>query len=120
MFPSHDQEMAWWDSEWDQPGATWTEKSAGVQPAWTQYMTSVNKTYGSFAEPDNQMFMTLNRRFQWDPDNDQIADLTTYIDPAKYNYIFAQQSLDAQNFWTQIGIGLDVTRVMSPKVMPIL
>ena len=27
------------------------------------YMTNVNKTYGNFAIQDNEMFMTLNRRY---------------------------------------------------------
>mgnify|MGYP000415193266 CR=1 FL=1 len=76
------QEMAWWDTKYDQATTSWPMKSAGVQPAWTQYMTAVNKTYGEFARQDSQMFMTLNRRYEWDG-VDGIADLTTYIDPAK-------------------------------------
>jgi hypothetical protein len=113
------QEMAWWSTAWDQASTSWPMKSAGVQPAWIQYMTNTNRTYGSFAEQDNQMFMTLNRRYQWDGTED-IDDLTTYIDPGKYNYIFAQQSIDAQNFWSHIGVSLRVTRVMSPKIMPMV
>lgn len=112
------QEMAWWDTAYNAGTTEWTLKSAGVQPAWTQYTTNVNRTFGGFAEADNQMFMTLNRRYRFNGTG--IDDLTTYIDPANYNYIFAQQALDAQNFWTQIGVGLEVTRVMSPKIMPML
>ena len=40
-------------------------------------MTNVNKTYGNFALPDNQMFMTLNRRYEYDNVNKSILDLTT-------------------------------------------
>ena len=61
-------------------------------------MTSYNQTFGNFAIATQQMFMTLNRRYEMD-ENISIADLTTYIDPAKYNYIFADTSLDAMNFW---------------------
>ena len=60
-------------------------------------MTSVNKTYGNFAIENNQMFMTLNRRYQEGGQGASlIADLTTYIDPKKYNFIFAETELDAQ------------------------
>ena len=54
------ERMAWWDTYHDD--TNWITKSAGYQPAWMEYMTSVNKTFGNFAIQDNQMFMTLNRR----------------------------------------------------------
>ena len=47
-----------------------------------------------------------------------ITDLTTYIDPSKFNYIFADTSLDAMNFWVQIGVSAKVRRVMSAKQIP--
>ena len=49
--------------------------------------------------------MTLNRRYERNikaNGKPEIKDLTTYIDPSKFNHIFAQTSLDAMNFWTQI------------------
>ena len=94
-----------------------TVYSAGKQPAWLNYMTNYNKTYGEFANPDTQMFMTLNRRYELDSNN-RIKDLTTYIDPAKYNYIFADTRLDAQNFWVQIATDITARRKMSAKIMP--
>lgn len=108
------EQMAWWDTEWD--GAKWVQKSAGKQPAWINYMTNVNRTYGNFAEANNEMFMTLNRRYEADANG--IKDLTTYIDPVKSNFIFAQTSLDAQNFWTQIAVNITARRKMSAKIMP--
>ena len=48
----------------------------------------------------------------------EIKYITTYIDPEKYNYIFADTSLDAMNFWVQLGIGAKVRRKMSAKVIP--
>ena len=110
------EELAWWDTTWDQGTTSWVQKSAGLQPSWIHYMTNVNRTYGDFAIATNSMFMTLNRRYEWE--NGTIKDLTTYIDPAKFNYIFAQQSIDATNFWTQIGIKLRVRRKISAKIMP--
>ena len=47
-----------------------------------------------------------------------IDDLTTYIHPQKYNNIFAQTSIDAQNFWVQIGVDIEARRKLSAKVMP--
>ena len=73
------------------------EFSAGKQPAWINYMTNYSKCYGEFANPNTQMFMTLNRRYEVNS-NMRIKDLTTYIDPVKYNYILADTRRDAQNF----------------------
>lgn len=92
-------------------------KSAGKQPAWINYMTNVNITRGNFAEENEQMFMTLNRRYERDG-NAGIKDLTTYIDPSKFNNIFADTRLDAQNFWTQIKVDMKVRRKMSAKQIP--
>ena len=94
-----------------------TTYSAGKQPAWIDYMTDYNRTYGEFANPETQMFMTLNRRYELDA-NKRIKDLTTYIDPIKYNYIFADSRRDAQNFWVQIAVDVTARRKMSAKIMP--
>ncbi|AXH75328.1 MAG: major capsid protein [Microviridae sp.] len=110
------EQMAWWDTRYD--GTKWVQKSAGKQPAWLNYMTNVNQVRGNFAVKDNEMFMTLNRRYETDDLTVGIKDLTTYIDPVKYNYIFAQTSLDAMNFWAQVSVDMTVRRKMSAKVMP--
>lgn len=109
--------MAFWDTTIDEAGNP-TFKSAGKQPAWLDYMTAVNRLYGNFADERSQMFMTLARRYE--PDNEQktIKDLTTYIDPSKYNYAFAQTDLTAQNFMVQIGMDITARRKMSAKLMP--
>lgn len=111
------EQMAWWDTYYD--GTQWVQRSAGKQPAWIDYMTAVSKTYGNFAIRSNSMFMTLNRRYEWEIDGTiRIQDLTTYIDPTKFNHIFAENSLDAQNFWVQIGLNTTARRKMSAKIMP--
>lgn len=108
-------QMAYWDT--DHNGTQWVFKSAGKQPAWINYMTAINKTYGNFAVESNEMFMTLNRKYEFEP-NTGIRDLTTYIDPVKFNSIFANTSLDAQNFWVQIAVDINARRKISAKVMP--
>lgn len=88
------------------------DNSIGKQPAWIEYMTSVNKTYGNFALIENEGWMCLNRIFG------EIDTYTTYIFPHLYNNIFADTDITAQNFWIQIGFDCKPRRVMSAKVIP--
>ena len=115
-------QMAHWDTQVKNTGVIY--KSAGKQPAWVNYMTSVNEVRGNFARQDDQMFMTLNRQYENKNVDDlgnvyiTIKDLTTYIDPVKYNHIFAYTRRDAQNFWVQIGVNIQARRKMSAKIIP--
>lgn len=88
------------------------KKSIGKQPAWIEYMTNVNKTYGNFALVENEGWMCLNRIFG------NIDTYTTYIFPHLYNNIFADTDITAQNFWVQIAFNMKPRRVMSAKVIP--
>jgi hypothetical protein len=110
-------QIAYWDTGVDNAGNL-TLSSAGKIPAWTNYRTRVNECYGSFAIPNSEMFMTLNRRYTKDLATKHIKDLTTYIDPSLYNYIFAYTKIDAQNFWVQIAVNMYVRRKMSAAIMP--
>lgn len=87
-------------------------KSIGKQPAWIEYMTNVNKTYGNFALLENEGWMCLNRIFG------DISTYTTYIFPHLYNNIFADTDITAQNFWIQIAFNTKPRRVMSAKIIP--
>lgn len=113
-------EMAWFDTEISQGGEKVKFQSVGKVPAWLNYMTAVNQTRGAFAEENSQMFMTLNRKYEGTTETDKegIKDITTYIDPSKFNHIFAETSLDSQNFWTQISVNNTARRKMSAKVIP--
>ena len=88
------------------------DKSIGKQPAWIEYMTNINKTYGNFALVENEGWMCLNRIFG------DINTYTTYIFPHLYNNIFADTDLTSQNFWVQIAFNTNPRRVMSAKVIP--
>lgn len=116
--------LAWWSTFYQSGTGNFVQGYYGKQTGWIHYQTNVNRTYGNFAIENNEMFMTLNRRYTPLTLAGSIpiivSDLTTYIDPAKYNNIFAQTALDAQNFWVQIGVGMYVRRKMSSKVMPSL
>lgn len=109
--------MAWWDTPVNTAGVP-TYRTAGKQPAWLWYMTNYNRVFGNFAIESEQMFMTLNRRYERNPVNGRILDLTSYVDPQKYNHIFAYTARDAQNFWVQIGVNATARRKMSAKLMP--
>ena len=110
--------MAWFDTSITTSGTgDPVYKSAGKQPAWINYMTNVNQTRGDFAIEGNSMFMTLNRRYERNSTGG-IKDLTTYVDPSKFNAIFAQTALDSQNFWVQISNKIFARRKMSAKVIP--
>ena len=93
-------------------GVTSYKKSIGKQPAWIEYMTNINRTYGNFALIENEGWMCLNRVFG------DINTYTTYIFPHLYNNIFADTDVTAQNFWIQIAFNMEPRRVMSAKVIP--
>lgn len=93
-------------------GVTDHQKSIGKQPAWIEYMTNVNKTFGNFALIENEGWMCLNRIFG------EADTYTTYIFPHLYNNIFADTDVTAQNFWVQIAFNTKPRRVMSAKIIP--
>lgn len=113
------EQLAWFSTTVDSAGIP-TRKSVGKQPSWINYMTNVNRVHGNFAIQDNEMFMTLNRRYEYDPATKNIKDLTSYIDPAKFNQIFAETDLNGQNYWAQIAVNMNVRRLISAKQIPAL
>lgn len=119
------ERAAWWGTMFDRLNGEWVKMAMGKSPAWIDYMTATNETHGTFAEEGKTMYMTLNRRYEYKPRkpfydgiNHGIWDLTTYVNPTKYNYSFADTSLAAQNFWVQIGMQVIARRVMSAKIIP--
>ena len=79
------------------------EYSVGKQPAWIDYMTNYNKTYGNFAVGESESFTVLNRIYQtkWTSNggsNTPKLNSSTYIDPQAYNYVFADTDLQSMNF----------------------
>lgn len=88
----------------------------GKQPAWIQYMTAVNRTYGNFAAGESEAFMCLNRIYE--ADGTKVLNPSTYINPEDYIYQFAERSLESQDFWVQIGYNVQARRVMSAKQIP--
>lgn len=114
-------QMHWADTHFDENGNV-IFQSAGKQPAWINYQTDVDECLGNFALEADQMWMTLNRRYEIEFNTqggyEGIKDLTTYIDPSKFNNIFAYTRLDAQNFWVQIDKKITARRKMSARQIP--
>lgn len=109
-------ERAWW-TDYVTADPDLKRTSAGKTVAWINYMTNVNRTFGNFAPGMSESFMVLNRNYSINT-NKQIEDLTTYIDPVKFNYIFADTNLDAMNFWVQTKFDIKVRRLISAKQIP--
>jgi hypothetical protein len=93
--------------------------AANKTVAWIDYMTNYNRTFGDFAAGEALDFMVLNRRYEVGSNN-TIEDLTTYIDPQKYIEIFADTSIDSQNFWVQTVIQATRRGNYSAKQIPFL
>jgi hypothetical protein len=109
-------ERAWW-ADYYNADPDLKKTAAGKTVAWINYMTNVNRTFGNFAPGMSESFMVLNRNYSMSA-NQQIEDLTTYIDPTKFNYIFADTNLDAMNFWVQTKFDIKVRRLISAKQIP--
>lgn len=115
------EQMAWWGTKINQTNGALVRQSAGKVVAWANYMTAVDHAYGDFASPGGKGYMVLARNYEYADTNAGISfikDLTTYIDPAKFNYAFAYAGLDSQNFWVQIHSKVITRRYMSAHQIP--
>lgn len=97
---------------------TLTTYSAGKQPAWQWYRTNYDDALGNMA--DTEDYKVFGRSYEAELNGGvyRIKDLTTYIDPRKYNDVFAVSSIDAMNFDVQVGMDVKLTNVMSEEVIP--
>lgn len=112
---SMNSERHWRTANFTSP---YQDTAAGKTVAWINYMTNFNKTFGNFANGMPESFMVLNRNYEINTNTNKIDDLTTYIDPGKYNNIFADTSIDAMNFWLQTAFNIKVRRNISAKQIP--
>lgn len=97
------------------------KKGYGKQPAWTHYKTTIDRASGAFAIKNEQMWQTLNRRFESYKTAEGkigIRDFTAYIDPRKYNYVFANARRDAMNFQVNLFTDVHMRRKMAGSAIP--
>lgn len=117
--------MAWWSRMKLTEDGDYKVYSAGKTPAWMYYMTNYDEVHGNFMAGESLDLMVLNRNYQfnrgisdWARMKAPIEDLTTYIDPVKFNYAFSDGKITAQNFWVQIAHRCELRRKISAKVIP--
>lgn len=108
---------ATWDTKIGSDGKI-IMKSFGKQTSWIHYQTNINQDYAGFAEEDNEGWMVNGRNYEYDPETRSIKDATTYIDPAKWNNIFALKSRDAMNYRMQYKIDAVQKIFMSANQIP--
>ena len=97
-----------------------TTDAIGKQPAWINYMTNYNRSYGSFAQGETESYMVLSRLYDVNEENGTIENATTYINPKDYTYIFATNTDTNTDFWVQIGKRIIARRVMSAAQIPLM
>ncbi|QRV61858.1 major capsid protein [Microvirus sp.] len=93
----------------------------GKQPAWLNYMTAINEVHGDFANRLKAGYMVLARNYDTPEEETNSAlmdNYTSYINPTKFNYAFADTNLYAQNFWVQIALNIQARRKISAKQIP--
>lgn len=110
------RQMAGWDG-YTSPARNY---SAGKQPSWIQYQTAVNTVHGDFADDEKCGWMVFKRDYDYNPSaaEKRIIDLTTYIDPSKYNNPFAYKGIESQNYWVQLAFNVIARRKMSANQIP--
>lgn len=101
----------------NEQGSIIFRQSAGKQTAWIDYQTDVDKCFGDFAQTEGKAFMVLNRLYDCN-ERGEPTDITTYIDPEKYNYVFANTELESQNFWAFFKINNQARRLMAASQIP--
>lgn len=117
------EQMAYFDVK-QEIGGNEYRNSAGKQPAWINYMTDYDRVFGDFCDNEKAGYMVLKRDYEFNKEQPNpslgtsIKDLTTYIDPTKYNYAFADNTLKAQNFWVQLYFDIKARRKMSARLIP--
>lgn len=110
------ERFAWWSRIKNEEGYMYL--SAGKIPAWSHYQTDVNENFGDFARKGKMAHMVLNRDYIPSFNTSGVADLTTYINPAKHNDIFADTELQSMNFWVHMKFDVKARRKMSANVIP--
>lgn len=96
-------------------------QAVGKQPAWIEYMTAVNKIRGTFCSSEKSWVLARDMRADTasqDKSPAQNTAFTAYIDPARWNQPFADQSDTAQNFYAQFYLRHRVRSTVLKRLRP--
>lgn len=101
----------------------------GYQPAWSSYMTDVDRVYGELEPYGNLAHWTLNRPFSTTTTSESKNDVvtvdysyndSTYVFPGLYNAPFVDNSLSATNFFVRVNLDIRARRQLSKRAVPTL
>lgn len=96
-----------------QPGVV-NDSAIGYQPAWTEYTTAVNRSYGDLGPGGEKDFWTFHAPYVFGGWSFE------YINPASFSYIFATNDLSVDNYFVQVGFNIKARRSIPKRLMPTL
>ena len=91
--------------------------ACGRSVHWFRYMSDVNRNYGAFSVGRSLEHWCLNRNFVRAVNGsatNATIDVSTYIIPSDWNYMFAYTAPQAQNWYLQFAFDIQVERAL-PK-----
>lgn len=86
----------------------------GYQPAWTEYTTAVNRSYGDLGPGGEKDFWTFHAPYVYGGFSFE------YINPLNFSYIFATKDLSVDNYFVQVGFNIKARRSIPKRLMPSL
>ena len=86
----------------------------GYQPAWTEYTTAVNRSYGDLGPGGEKDFWTFHAPYVYGGFSFE------YINPLDFSYIFATKDLSVDNYFVQVGFNIKARRSIPKRLMPSL
>ena len=86
----------------------------GYQPAWTEYTTAVNRSYGDLGPGGEKDFWTFHAPYVYGGFSFE------YINPSDFSYIFATKDLSVDNYFVQVGFNIKARRSIPKRLMPSL
>lgn len=93
---------------------TVNSSAIGYQPAWTEYTTAVNRSYGDLGPGGEKDFWTFHAPYVYGGFSFE------YINPADFSYIFATNDLTVDNYFVQVGFNIKARRSIPKRLMPSL
>lgn len=86
----------------------------GYQPAWTEYTTAVNRSYGDLGPGGEKDFWTFHAPYIYGGFSFE------YVNPSDFSYIFATKDLSIDNYFVQVGFNIQARRSIPKRLMPSL
>lgn len=95
-------------------------QSVGKRIAWSEYMASLPRAYGHFSYGGSLDYWVNNRDFIAYAELQGRPEFTTntYINPTQFNNLFADQSLESENFRLVINFDISAVRPIGKRLMP--